>query len=1008
MIMQFILLLFLFTSRSYATDNITVPENQGRAYVTDNSNNLWPASVVYTTDGYGDIVTLGGSSPTTDDIIVPENQGKAYLRDNLGRLFPASIVYTTDGAGNVIRVVGGGGPSLTFTSPLSLTGLNVAMSQANSTTNGWLSSADWNFFENKQPLLGYTPLNVAGGTMAGNLSMAGYLINNLQTPLLSTDAATKGYVDSIAVGLIWQPQVGDAQLTDDSLSAPPVGFNPKTVYILSAAGTGAWSAFSAGHAVQYLGGTWYDLYGRAVQPGDRFCVDCEDNTEVPGGSFVGKINNIVQITGGSPGAYTYSFTAPANNYAFFVQINPNNQDSGDSFTYSTSLSQWINFGGATSIQTGNALAYNVTTLNVLYDSNSINTNGSNQLQVIGKEPSITSGTTGQYWRGDKTFVNLDTSVVPENSNLYFTAARAQSAVSATAPIVDTAGVFSIPASTSSTDGYLTASNFTVFNNKQNALTFGTISDSSSDGITVTGGINAIIGSGVSISQQGSSSSTNGYLSSGDWTTFNSKQSAGSYITALTGGVSASGPGIVSATVNSVGGSTASSVNAATVLANAATNINTGSTIVLRDGSGNFLAGTITANLNGATSGGAVTVTGGTAATNGNGGQATISGAAGNGTSTGGNGGQVSVNGGNANGNNTQNNSGGNVSIQAGNSIGSSTGGTINLSSGTGGIGTGTSGATGGTTTINGGTGGAGSSTSGNGGGATLKAGSGGGGVAGGNGGTAQITGGTGGTGSASGGNGGSAVVQGGSPAGFAGSQGGAVSIAAGNGTSTGVGGAGGSVTISTGQANGDNTTNYSGGSLTMSVGKSYGSAGGSNITMTAGTGGVGSGTAGANGGTTTITSGAGGLGSSTGGNGGNLVLNAGVGGNSTSPGTGGYIQFMTAANQSTTEAMRILNSGTVNFDFGIASNITQSTVNGSTSGNCVFSEPFTGTAYKKVMVYCSALVGTATYNFPVSFTHAPVVLTTSGPAASVVTTVTSSSVTITGATTSGNIILEGY
>jgi hypothetical protein len=40
------------------------------------------------------------------------------------------------------------------------------------------------------------------------------------------------------------------------------------------------------------------------------------------------------------------------------------------------------------------------------------------------EPIITPGTTSQYWRGDKSWQTLDTSVVSENTNLYFTNARA--------------------------------------------------------------------------------------------------------------------------------------------------------------------------------------------------------------------------------------------------------------------------------------------------------------------------------------------------------------------------------------------------------------------------------------------------------------------------------------------------------------------------------------------------------------------------------------------------------
>ncbi len=52
------------------------------------------------------------------------------------------------------------------------------------------------------------------------------------------------------------------------------------------------------------------------------------------------------------------------------------------------------------------------------------------------------------------------------------------------------------------------------------------------------------------------------------------------------------------TVATVGTSTAANVHTAEVLANAATNLNTASTIVKRDASGNFTAGTITANLTG--------------------------------------------------------------------------------------------------------------------------------------------------------------------------------------------------------------------------------------------------------------------------------------------------------------------------------------------------------------------------------------------------------------------------
>ena len=42
---------------------------------------------------------------------------------------------------------------------------------------------------------------------------------------------------------------------------------------------------------------------------------------------------------------------------------------------------------------------------------------------LGKEPGITVGTTAQYWRGDKTWQTLNTSIVSESGNLYYTDAR---------------------------------------------------------------------------------------------------------------------------------------------------------------------------------------------------------------------------------------------------------------------------------------------------------------------------------------------------------------------------------------------------------------------------------------------------------------------------------------------------------------------------------------------------------------------------------------------------------
>jgi hypothetical protein len=63
---------------------------------------------------------------------------------------------------------------------------------------------------------------------------------------------------------------------------------------------------------------------------------------------------------------------------------------------------------------------------------------------------------------------------------------------------------------------------------------------------LTGGGNLSTNRTIAIPQ--ANGSTNGYLSSSDWTTFNNKQAAGNYITALTGDVTASGPGSAATTL----------------------------------------------------------------------------------------------------------------------------------------------------------------------------------------------------------------------------------------------------------------------------------------------------------------------------------------------------------------------------------------------------------------------------------------------------------------------------
>ena len=78
-------------------------------------------------------------------------------------------------------------------------------------------------------------------------------------------------------------------------------------------------------------------------------------------------------------------------------------------------------------------------------------------------------------------------------------------------------------------------------------------------------------------------------------------------------------------------------------------------------------------------------------------------------------------------------------------------------------------------------------------------------------------------------------------------------------------------------------------------------------------------------------------------------------------------------------------------------------MNGSTSGSAIFSQPFLGGNYGKVVIYLNSLNGTATYTFLASFQHAPAAL---GPQAAAATAISTTSVT--GSGTTGFLFLEGF
>lgn len=389
---------------------------------------------------------------------------------------------------------------------------------------------------------------------------------------------------------------------------------------------------------------------------------------------------------------------------------------------------------------------------------------------------------------------------------------------------------------------------TQINSKQATLTPGNISTSTT-GVSVGSGTASTVGPSVTVNVQTASTSQPGLISSTDWNTFNNKAPTAS-------------PTFTGTTTDA--NLTVTGTAGVGTAATATDNLKVAGTQPVSVGTATGTNGMSGLNMVGSQGGNTSIAT----------------------TGTGGQGGG---------------------SIIQGGAGGNPTAATTSATGGQGGFFRGFGGAGGSVTvagTLNtGGNGGAGTITAGAGGNASGSASN-----VGGTGGTATLNGGAGGTGD-SGGTGGNATINGGAAGATVAAAGGAVAITAAAGSGTGSGGNGGNALVTAGAAGGDNTVSRNGGAVTLTAGVSKGNGTGGAINANSGAGGTGIGTGGGNGGAINVTAGAGGVGSATGGTGGNVVISAGLGGASGTPGVGGAISFRTAATTGITTQFTIDKDG---------------------------------------------------------------------------------------------------
>ena len=388
---------------------------------------------------------------TTDSIYNSKFAGKTYINElNFGTA-PGLATVATSGAYADLT----GKPTLATvatsglftdlsskpsgTSPLSYnSGTNsFVITQANTSTNGFLSSTDWNTFNNKLATPSGTTLQYVDGTGALQtfpvLASADKLVINVRNA--SGVSMPKGSVVYINGATGNKPTVALAQANSDASSAQTLGLLQATlannaegnVVIVGSVIDLNTSAFTEGQQL-YLSPTTAGAYTATKQyaPNHLVYVGVVTRSHVSLGTIDVKVQNGYEMDE----LHNVSAQSPSNNDGLF---------------YNTTTSLW--------------------------EKKSIAT-------VLGYTP----------YNGTNTSI--------------------KALFSASNPLSYSDGVYSISQATTSSNGYISSADWNTFNGKESALTFST----------------PLVRTTNTISINQATASTSGFLSSTDWNTFNNKSS----------------------------------------------------------------------------------------------------------------------------------------------------------------------------------------------------------------------------------------------------------------------------------------------------------------------------------------------------------------------------------------------------------------------------------------------------------------------------------------------------
>lgn len=392
----------------------------------------------------------------------------------------------------------------------------VPIRQSGTSSNGWLSSTDWNTFNGKAPATSGTSIlygNGSGGfsnvTIGSGITFVGGTLS--ATGSGGTVTSVTGTSPVVSSGGT-TPAISLATAYGDTLNP----YASKTAnYILAAPN------------------------GSAGIPTFRALV----TADVTGlGTMATQNANAVAITSGSINGTTIGATTQADitgntisAFTKFIATDYYAQSATGGNLRTSSGTSLLNWDGGSSgnVTINGGLLANPANKNVSIaptgtGTATINpaTAGTiNNMVIGGTTPLAITGTTITA----TTFVGSGTSLT-----------GVVTSVGATSPVTSTGGqtpTIAMPAATTSVSGYLTSTDWNTFNNKGS----GTVTSVTGTAPVVSSG-----GTAPAISMAAATTSVNGYLTSTDWTTFNGKQTAlvsGTNIKTV-GGVSLLGSGDV--------------------------------------------------------------------------------------------------------------------------------------------------------------------------------------------------------------------------------------------------------------------------------------------------------------------------------------------------------------------------------------------------------------------------------------------------------------------------------